>query len=66
MTTTIQETSKRFKLQILISILLMAFGFLIGMGEAQMGNDSSTPFGVAAFGLLWYVVTKFRIWWNHK
>ena len=77
--TTIQETSKRFKIHIIISAILF-WGGLIGIFvaismAAKDGAGSQTP-TYAPFlpilslaipvGFCWYVITKVRIWWHHK
>ena len=66
---TIQETSKRLKFHILISV------FLIIVGAVWLIVDVNSPYGTGAspvsilltvVGLFWYFVTRFRIWWHHK
>ncbi|MCP4934792.1 MAG: hypothetical protein GY927_11450 [bacterium] len=65
MTTTIQETGKRLKVHILISALLFWGGFITVLVNAQAG-EISHPGGLACvLGLVWYIVTKFRVWWGH-
>lgn len=70
--TTVQETSKRLKVHILISAFLF-WGGLIGVLATTGGDASSQPaaysplLSLAAMGGLgWYIVTKVRIWWHHK
>jgi uncharacterized membrane protein YvbJ len=71
---TIQETSKRLKLQIAIAALIWWIGILwviIGM-TARSGypNSDHGSLGIPGFMLFfstfWYFVTKIRIWWHHK
>lgn len=69
--TTTQETSKKLKLHTLISALLVAFGFMFlvltaGVNKANGGEPSVFPAIMMTVGLIWFVVTKFRIWWHHK
>lgn len=65
---TVQETSKRLKLHQLGSIAMLVIGGVWIF--AGMGDEASEPSGVAALlatgGLVWYIVTRFRIWWHHK
>lgn len=68
--TTTQVTSKRLKGHILISALLFWGGVLLMFTmRSQPGDSGSAPI-IGSFaitiGLIWYVVTKARIWWHHK
>lgn len=64
---TVELTSKKLKLHILFSSACFWFGIvLLGIG----GNTNSELLSVlAAFlflgGMIWYIVTKIRVWWNH-
>ena len=62
---TTQETSKKLKAHILISVLMIIGGALIALGTADSGGAG---FGVliAVVGLGWFITTKFRTWWHHK
>ncbi|AIM40581.1 hypothetical protein [Vibrio phage VpKK5] len=60
MTTTIQETGKGLKLQIVLSWVGMIAG-----GIGATGGSSAWGM-VFMFAALWWAITKFRIWWNHK
>ncbi len=65
---TIQETSKKFKIQALMSVGLVVVGF-IWMASASSGSWSArspVPGLLALIGLIWYTVNRFRIWWHHK
>lgn len=64
---TIQVTSKKFKMQQILAVLLVIFGFLINAGIPNSKDDPSVlaPTFIAV-GLVWYIVTRFRIWWHHK
>ena len=64
---TTQETSKKFKLQTIISIVLMVWG-LAGIFTPSPADSSPSmiyPLMLTA-GFVWYVVNRFRIWWYHK
>lgn len=65
--TTVQETSKRLKLHMLISVLMICVGVVWSMPVAQ-GPAGSTawPGLLLAAGLIWYVVSRIRVWWHHK
>jgi hypothetical protein len=66
--TTAQETSNRYKLQTLISVLLILFGVVWII--AIVINPESEPYGVPGFviliGLGWYIVNRIRVWWHVK
>ena len=64
---TIQETSKKFKLQTLISVSLIIIGviWVIPMVNAPQSNPT-IPILLICIGLIWYIVNRFRIWWHHK
>jgi uncharacterized membrane protein YvbJ len=59
--TTVQETSKRLKIHILISALLFWSGIILVFSEHF--RFAGLPIFV---GFIWYVITKTRIWWHHK
>ena len=62
---TVQETSKKFKLQTMLSVLCIIIGAVWLMG-APTPEEKTTP-GILIFvGLVWYLVNRFRIWWHHK
>ena len=67
--TTVQETSKKLKLQIILASLLFWFGvgwvFVDNNSIIRPGESMAPPLLTVA-GLLWYLVTRFRIWWHHK
>lgn len=69
--TTTQETSKKFKLQSIISVMLIVIGicWLITVGGADTAPEPGSltvPGWMLTIGLLWYLVNRFRIWWHHK
>lgn len=65
---TIQETSKKFKLQTLISVSLIIIGFiwLILVSNNPQSEPSSAPGLLIFIGFVWYIINRFRIWWHHK
>ena len=69
--TTIQETSKRLKAQIVMSSVCFWVGLLwivVIANATQSGEKTSLaiPILLSAVGLIWYLTTRFRIWWHHK
>jgi len=68
--TTVQETSKRLKVHILISSLCFWGGLIwvvVAVQDAQAGaTPNPIPSLLTIAGLFWYIVTKVRIWWHHK
>ena len=68
---TTQETSKKFKLQTVFSVLLIIIGgvWMAGLPsepDAYEPGDGFVPFLMIIIGLIWYLVTRIRIWWHHK
>lgn len=61
---TVQETSKKFKLQSLMSTAL----FVIGM--VWLMNVDSESKGIPALlifvGIVWHLINRVRVWWHHK
>lgn len=65
---TVQETSKKFKLQSILSVLLIIIGFVMLSATGGVSNSEPSIFPVLfiAVGLIWFLVNRFRIWWHHK
>jgi len=66
-TTTIQETSKRLKVHIIISSVLFWIGItgVIIVLTAKSGTPTISA-TLMSIGIVWYFITRFRIWWHHK
>lgn len=68
--TTIQETSKKLKLNIVFSSTLFWIGlvwaFAINNAADQNVEPSVIPSFFVLVGIVWYLITRFRIWWHHK
>ena len=68
--TTVQETSKKFKLHTLGSVIVIIIGVVWLIGQMNSGQDGGEPGAISILliigGLGWYFVTRFRIWWHHK
>ncbi len=64
--TTVERTSKQLKLHQVVSVLFIIVG---GVWVYSASNAGTSP-GVGAWflgiGLVWYIVTRIRIWWHHK
>lgn len=69
-TTTIQETAKKFKLHLLGAWALFIGGWIWIFKAVGAAKDGIEPPGYVGLpvviGFLWWVVTKFRIWWHHR
>lgn len=68
---TIQQTSKRLKVHIIFSSLAFWIGliwFLVAINSESQPPSAPSPIPVFLFliGAIWFLVTKFRIWWHHK
>ncbi len=68
--TTVQETSKRLKAHIIFSSIIFWIGVVwlfVGINAEKQGGEQSEIPGLMLFvGIVWYIATKFRIWWHHK
>ena len=73
---TIELTSKKYKIQLVLSVLLLSLGLFISLaaaGLAAAGGGGTLPallafIGIPSMvvGLIWYIITKIRIWWHHE
>lgn len=67
--TTMQGTSKKLKAQSLIYGILLMLGiifFITDIGNSSSGDTSIFAFLWVLLSLIWFVVTKARIWWHHS
>lgn len=66
----VERTSKRLKMQTLLSILTLLAGIVLTLLGATAENASPVILtaGVVGIlcGLVWLAVTKCRVWWNHQ
>ena len=68
---TTQETSKKLKLHIILSLIFFWIGIT---GSIVVAKSQSTEypintsffFWLLGIGITWYLYTKFKIWWHHK
>lgn len=67
-TTTIQETSKRLKKQIIYSVVLFSISILLFIISISANNGILGVISVLLFffGAVWYITAKTMIWWHHK
>lgn len=65
---TIQQTSKRFKKQIIVAVLLLIGGIIVIAIAADAKKYGLAGVGILAtiLGVVWYIIVRLRIWWNHK
>jgi len=63
---TVEQTSKRYKLQQLLAIFLIV-GSVIVMITGFSGGSNAGAFGMLGLivGLVWYIGIRFVIWWHH-
>lgn len=68
--TTTQITSKKLKLQQVASALLLLGGVVslltVNSSPDEPMGPSPIPTALTSIGLVWFVVTRIRIWWHHK
>lgn len=62
--TTVEQTSKKFKLHQLIGFALMVIGIVAVAGGAGSGA-SAGGFLFFVVGLLWYILARVGAWWHH-
>lgn len=62
---TIQQTSKKIKLNILMSTLIFIVSSLIGF--VSIGNDKNPSFWffIAIVSLVWLIISSIKRWWYH-
>jgi DNA-directed RNA polymerase subunit RPC12/RpoP len=63
--TTIEKTSKKFKLQKLISGIIFFGCLFIQIAELTKPAPSFLPLAGCLFGFVWAAIVSFYIWWNH-
>lgn len=65
---TIELTSKRYKLQLVLSVLLIIVGIVAMIySYNSKGQSSAGVWGILSvvFGFIWFLTTRIVIWWNH-
>ena len=61
--TTLQETSKKLKLQMLMFLAAFVGGLIWAIASE---GESVVGIVILVVGLIGLFVTKFRVWWHHK
>ena len=66
---TVEQTGKKFKLQILLSILMITGGIVILLSQLFILTPSEGAmmwgFLICFVGVIWLVVVRFFSWWSH-
>lgn len=68
----VEMTSKRLKVHQALSGILFVIGLILvfkGCGEAAKQDSEGPlilPLIVMTIGFVWIMVTRIRIWWNHR
>lgn len=64
---TVQETSKKFKLQSILSlVLVIVSGFWLYFSAEALNEPSELALQLLSAGIIWHIVNRIRIWWHHK
>jgi len=62
----IEKTSKRFKLQLILTWLVMMVGMVVlVLGWIAGGVGLLVGIGVFMLGAVWRVLVRLLIWWHH-
>jgi len=67
--TTTQSTSKKLKAHTMLAVLVFLAGLSLQFSLPETAPEDPGPIWPAAMmaiGLIWYVVTRARIWWHHN
>jgi uncharacterized membrane protein YvbJ len=65
---TIEQTSKKYKLQQLLSTFLTIGSFIVMIvGFSGESSQGAGAFGMLGFivGLIWFIGVRFISWWHH-
>ncbi len=64
---TVEQTSKRYKSQQLLSLLLIIGSLIVMYVGASAGLSAAFSFGFIGLlaGLIWFTVVRFNTWWHH-
>jgi hypothetical protein len=62
---TIQKTSKKIKLNMLISIILFFASSIVGFIRVANNNNPYFWFSISIIALLWLIATNIFKWWYH-
>ena len=64
---TVEQTSKQYKMQELLSGLLCCGSIIVIIMAIANSQSGATAFGVLGLlvGMIWYISVRFTIWWHH-
>lgn len=66
---TVEQTSKRYKLQQLLSVLLIGVGVIVVISgvsaEQPSGGSAAVGTLLIVAGFIWYIIARFTTWWHH-
>ena len=67
-TQVIEQTSKKYKKQIIYAILATIIGIIVMISSASSESGGAITFGILLTlgGLIWLFAVKIKIWWHHK
>ena len=65
---TVEQTSKKWKIQIIISVLMLIIGIIICYAGINSDNPGISSLGLilAFIGFIYLCVVKYLVWWYHK
>lgn len=62
---TVEQTSKRIKLQILLGGAVISASVAWMIGSIAVGGEILAPAAAFICGLAWYAVARIVAWWHH-
>lgn len=66
---TVEQTGKKFKLQTILSILMIIGGIVMSVSQINRSEPGEgaiiTGFLICIIGAIWLVVVRFFSWWYH-
>jgi len=69
----VEETSKKYKKQLIYATLIGILGLLLAALDSQrffdrgaIGFFAYIGLALLVAGIVWTIVVKFKIWWEHK
>lgn len=68
---TTEKTAKRFKFQLVLcwlAVIVSVIWFMCAKSNAEVQGRAAEYVGPSVLlvaAVVWYVITRIRIWWNH-
>ena len=65
---TVEQTGKKYKLQQLLSVLVIIVGVIMVIAATsgdKPGGDAGLGGLAILVGIIWYIITRFTTWWHH-